>query len=91
MKGGELTKTMPNIKSAKKQMKQAVKKEAMNNIYEKKVRDIMNKAEKKAKGANKAKMISEAYKQIDKAATKDVIHPNRAARLKSRVTRLLAK
>ncbi len=82
---------MPNIKSAKKQMKQAVKKQQMNNIYEKKVKDIMNKAEKKVKVTNKAKMISEAYKEIDKAATKDVIHPNRAARLKSRVTRLLAK
>lgn len=82
---------MPNIKSAEKQRKQALKKEEMNNIYEKRVKDIMNKAEKKTKGANKAKMISEAYREIDKAVTKDVFKPNKGSRLKSRVTRLLAK
>lgn len=82
---------MPNIKSAIKKNKQDEKRTKNNRAYEKQIEDIMNNAQKSVKGANKTKMISEAYKKIDKAATKAVIHPNKAARLKSRVTRLLAK
>ena len=82
---------MPNIKSAQKKDKQDAKRTKNNRAYEKQIEDIMNNAQKKVTGANKTKMISEAYRKIDKAATKAVIHPNKAARLKSRVTRLLAK
>lgn len=82
---------MPNIKSAIKKNKQDAKRKINNRAYEKQIEDIMNNAQKEVKGANKEKMISEAYRKIDKAATKAVIHPNKAARLKSRVTRLLAK
>lgn len=82
---------MPNIKSAKKKNRQDQKRTKINRAYEKQIEDIMNNAQKEVKSADKTKMISEAYKKIDKAATKAVIHPNKAARLKSRVTRLLAK
>ncbi len=90
MKGGEQI-HMPNIQSAEKKMRQDVKKTTKNRAYAKQIDDIMNKAQKAVKGAKKNEMINEAYKVIDKAAKKAVIHENKAARLKSRVTRLLAK
>lgn len=82
---------MPNIKSAKKKDNQDKKRTTKNRAYAKQIEDIMKNAQKGVTSAKKEKMISEAYKKIDKAATKAVIHPNKAARLKSRVTRLLAK
>ncbi|HRN69698.1 MAG TPA: 30S ribosomal protein S20 [Candidatus Woesebacteria bacterium] len=82
---------MPNIKSAKKKDNQDKKRTTKNRIYAKQIEDIMNKAQKGVTGSKKGNIISEAYKKIDKAATKAVIHPNKAARLKSKVTRLLAK
>lgn len=82
---------MPNIKSAKKKMKQDLEKRAQNKNYAKKIEDIMNHMQKKVTGAKKEDMISKAYSLIDKAAKKNVIHGNKANRLKTRVTRLIAK
>ncbi|MFA9288790.1 MAG: 30S ribosomal protein S20 [Weeksellaceae bacterium] len=80
---------MPNIKSAKKKMKQDVKRTQQNGMYKSRVEDIMKDA-RKGKMENKATFLSEAYSKIDKAAKKMVIHANRAKRLKSRVSRLVA-
>ena len=82
---------MPRIKSAKKQMKQDIKRTLENRVYEKKIDDIMNHMEKKAEGKENPKMVSEAHSIIDKAAKKNVIHGNKANRLKARVSRLNAK
>lgn len=45
-------------------------------------------AEKKK--ADAAKILPEAYKAIDMAAKKNIIHPRNAARKKSRMSRMLA-
>jgi small subunit ribosomal protein S20 len=77
---------MPNIKSAKKKMRQDVKRTKKNATYKRSIQDIMKKATQSA-GADKSKHISESYAAIDKAAKKGVIHKNKAARMKSQISR----
>ena len=72
---------MPIIKSAQKKLKQD------------KVRTQRNSATKKAyklaiKRVSKPADVKDAYSKIDKAAKRNLIHPNKAARLKSRVSKL---
>ncbi len=80
---------MPNLKSAKKKARQDVKRKARNRNYSKQIDDIMNdmKTGKNAKTAS----VSKAYSVIDKAAKKNIIHKNKADRMKRKVSRLIAK
>jgi small subunit ribosomal protein S20 len=79
---------MPNIKSAKKKLRQDVKKAAQNDAYFNKTKKILKTITKNKDAKKSPAMIQEAYSLIDKAAKKNVIHKNKAARLKSRVSRL---
>jgi len=82
---------MPNIKSAKKKMKQDITREARNKNYKSAIDDIMKKALKAKKGAKKnEELVAKAYSVIDKAAKKNVIHDKKADRLKRGVTRLIS-
>ena len=72
-------------------MKQDAIKTLENKNYAKKIDDIMKSMQKKVAGKKKEEIISKAYSLIDKAAKKNVIHRNKANRLKTRVTRLIAK
>jgi small subunit ribosomal protein S20 len=78
---------MPNIKSAKKKLRQDAKKETQNMTYKKTVKKTVKNMTK----MKDAKDLSKAYSVIDKAAKKGVMHKNKAARLKSRITRLTSK
>ena len=73
---------MPNIQSAKKKLKQDAKREKLNMTYKKTLRKTV-----KNMGKMKAKDLKQAHSTIDKAAKKGVIHKNKAARLKSKVSR----
>lgn len=77
---------MPNIKSAIKKAKQDIAREKLNARYSKAVKDVTKEIIKGAKGDD---MVKKAYSAIDKAAKKNVIHKNKAARLKSKVTKLV--
>ena len=79
---------MPNIKSAKKKMRQDVARTKRNAKYEDAINDIMKNVKKGKKGEKKETLVSKAYSVIDKAVKMRVVHANRAARLKRRVTRL---
>jgi len=81
---------MPNIKSAIKQMKQDVRRTEENAAYMKKVDDVIRTAKKGVK-TKKNEFVSNAYSLIDKAAKKNVIHGNKASRLKQSVSRLMKK
>ncbi|KKQ73966.1 MAG: 30S ribosomal protein S20 [Berkelbacteria bacterium GW2011_GWB1_38_5] len=70
---------MPITKSAKKSLKVS-KTKAIQNQKQKKE---LSKAIKQATAAN----ISEVVSKIDKAAKTDIIHKNKAARLKSKLTK----
>lgn len=81
---------MPNIKSAKKKMKQDVKRTKQNTNYKSAIDDIMKKA-RKATSDKDGEIVNKAYSVIDRAAKKKIIHKKKADRLKRGVSRLIAK
>ena len=81
---------MPNIKSAKKKMKQDVARTKRNEAHRESIDGVIRNANKGVK-VKKEEFVKKAYATIDKAAKKKVIHKNKAARLKKRVTRLVSQ
>ena len=77
---------MPLLKHAKKKLKQDKKRTALN----KKVKVTFKAAVKKAREIKSAKTVSEAFKAIDKAAKANLMHKNKAARIKSSLSKLIA-
>ncbi len=84
---------MPIIKSAKKRVKQAEKRRQMNypvrtlmKTYIKKVLTAVTEGNKE----EAEKLLKKAYKIIDTAAKKNIIHDKNAARKKSRLARNIA-
>lgn len=79
---------MPNIKSAIKRVKKSEKRRLRNAMIKSDLRTAVKKAniaiENKDQEAVKDLLIN-ATKKLDKAASKGVIHKNKAARLKSRL------
>jgi len=85
---------LPNIKSAEKQQRIALKRRAINKINVSKTKTVLKKAEESiASGDLKkaAEDIKAAASTLDKAAGKGVIHANNAARHKSRLEKRLNK
>ena len=78
---------MPVTTSAKKALRSS-KSKAIQNA---KVRDLYKQAVKEAKNKPTVEKLSRAFSILDKAAKVNVIHTNKAARLKSRLAKLLAK
>ncbi|NTU72625.1 30S ribosomal protein S20 [Candidatus Roizmanbacteria bacterium] len=79
---------MPNIKSAKKKVRKDVKREAGNIVYEKQIKTTIKGLGKTKSGKKAEAEVNKAYSLIDKASKRKVIHKNKAARLKSMVTRI---
>ena len=82
---------MPITQSAKKAIRGSLRKKAFNDARKRAMKEIIKKIEKLAKTdkVGAAKMLSTAFKTIDKAAQKNVIKKNNAARKKARLSRLL--
>lgn len=78
---------MPAIKSAKKKLRVDRKRESSN----KKMEALVNVSIKKAQRKPTPKSIQEAFSIIDKGVKKNMIHKNKAARIKSRLSKLLNK
>ena len=78
---------MPAIKSAKKKLRVDKKRESAN----KKIKALVNISIKKAQRKPTPKNIQEAFSIIDKGVKKNIIHKNKAARIKSRLSKLLNK
>jgi small subunit ribosomal protein S20 len=74
---------MPITKSAIKALKQSQVKRARNAVKKKNIKSAMKTAD--------AKDLPKAQSVIDKAAKTGYIHKNKAARLKSRLAKKLAK
>jgi small subunit ribosomal protein S20 len=80
---------MPNTKSAKKELRKNLKRRIRNlkkkRLIKKTIKELLvalnNKDQEKAR-----QLLSLAYKYLDKAA-KSFLHPNKASRLKSRLTK----
>jgi len=84
---------MPNIKSAKKRVEVIKKKTAINAPIKTSVKTAVKKFDEAlVAGVEKAQeSLQKAYKTIDMAATKGVVHKNTAARKKSRLAKRLNK
>ena len=83
---------MPNIKSAKKRMRSSVKKTDANTLVNSSMRTAIKKFEKEVKAGNKEEAsnnLNVALQRIDKAKNNGLVHKNKAARLKSRLTKMM--
>ena len=81
---------MPNIKSAKKRVITSRKKALGNNTIEASRKTAIKNVEKSVKAGNKEEATNKlniALQRIDKSAKSGLIHQNKAARLKSRLTK----
>lgn len=83
---------MPIIKSAIKRMRQNARRNARLNPYKTRLKTVMKKVEdlaKDGKVADAAKALPEAFKAIDMAAKKNLIHPKNAGHKKSKLSKLV--
>ena len=76
---------MPVTKSAKKKLRQDKKRTLENR----KVRELLKDLIKQARKKPSEKSIKDAIKIADKAVKKNLIHKNKAARIKSGLSKLL--
>ncbi|MBI5045038.1 MAG: 30S ribosomal protein S20 [Candidatus Levybacteria bacterium] len=76
---------MPILKHAKKKLRQDNKREKQRR----KIKELYKAMVKKAKATPTKDSISAAFKAVDKAAKIDIIHPNKAARLKSSLSKVV--
>jgi len=77
---------LPNIKAAIKWVKQSEKRELRNRDVKTRLKTLY----KKAKSSEDATFVASVEGQFDKAAQKGIIHPNKAARKKSRLAKAVA-
>jgi len=89
--------TMPIIKSAKKALRQSLKKRTRNVLKMKKLKSLLKEVKTlvtrvQAKREEEAKkLLPQVYKLLDKAAKTGLIKKNTADRKKSRITKLISK
>ena len=80
---------MPRIRSAAKRMRQARARTVQNRTHRSALRTALRKV-RAATGAEAATAYAEAVKLLDRAAQKNIVHKNAAARQKSRLAKLVA-
>jgi len=85
---------MPIKESAKKALRQSIKRQTKNLIYKNKVKNLIKEVRTLVSGGKtkEAKnLLPQIYKSLDKAAKVGVIKKNSAARKKSRITKLISR
>ena len=84
---------MPNIKSAIKRVKVAERNRQKNRTWRTSVRTVSREVagtlSSGSKDVDSKKSLNQAYKIIDMAVSKGILHKNAAARRKSRMTKLV--
>ncbi len=81
---------MPNIKSAKKRVLTNKRKEEENILVDSRMKNSIKKLEKTVREGNKEaseELLKTTFKNIDKAQDINIVHKNKAARLKSRLSK----
>ncbi|MFA5934125.1 MAG: 30S ribosomal protein S20 [Candidatus Paceibacterota bacterium] len=82
---------MPITRSAKRALRGSLRKKSVNDRRKKTMKEVSKKVEKLVKDkkvTDAKKMLSQAYKAIDKAVKRGVIKKNTAARKKSRLSKI---
>jgi small subunit ribosomal protein S20 len=77
---------MANHKSAEKRIRQAEKRRLVNRYYGKTMRNAIRKFKAFSTKQEAANKLNELYSLIDKNAKRGIIHKNKAANLKSKLT-----
>ena len=80
---------MPNIKSAKKRVLITKKETVLNNDVKASMKTAIKKVEKAQTKEEAQKLLEEAIKRIDNAASKGVIKANTRDRYKTRLNKLV--
>lgn len=83
---------MANLKSSKKRILTGIRKRDENIPVRSKARTAIKKVEKEVQAGNKELAetnLKEAFHAIDKAQDLRILHKNKVARLKSRLTKLV--
>lgn len=79
---------MANLSSAKKMVRVNKRRTKRNQVWRNKLKETVKSFRTKVESGKKIKEseVKLLHKVIDKSAKRNVIHPNKAARLKSRLT-----
>jgi small subunit ribosomal protein S20 len=80
---------LANIKSAKKRVLITIKRTERNRMVKSSLRTAIRKFSESVGSEVATDKLSMAFKALDKAATKGVIHKNTAARKKARLSKRL--
>lgn len=83
---------MPVTRTARRALRKSQYKQARNKIVRAKIKNVVKEVKKAVDGKKEVDnqtLIKKLAKTLDKAAKDNVIHKNKAARLKSRLTQKL--
>lgn len=82
---------MPNKASAEKALRQSIKRAARNTASKKHVKELVKSSVEEIVDKSKSAVdtVKKAIQAIDKAAKKNVMHANKAARMKSQLQKKL--
>lgn len=78
---------MPTTKSAEKRLRQSEKREKQNKSVRSRIRTKSNRLREADSPEEAEELLQELYAELDRAAGKNVMHPNKAARKKSQLAR----
>ena len=78
---------MPQHKSAAKRVRQDARRRLRNRQHKLRVRTMMKALEAETERAAAEQQLGEVKAQLDRMATRRIIHPNKAANLKSALER----
>lgn len=85
---------MPQRRAAEKALRQNERKQKRNRKTKREIKTVLKEFRKsleKEDFSSSKKILEKAYKLLDRAASKKIIHPNKAARKKSRLSNSLSK
>jgi len=83
---------MPNSLSSKKRLRQSLDRRTRNRAVRSKIRSQIRKVREAIAAGDAEKCAAEfrlAVKRLDQAASKRILHPNAAARIKSRLSKAI--
>lgn len=81
---------MPNIKSAKKRMELSRKARERNRARRSEIRTLVKRVRQSTSPEEGQERLRRAVALLDRAAGKRLLHPNKAARIKSQLARHVA-
>jgi len=85
---------MPQLKSAKKALRVSARRRIVNDRWRKKMRESVQAVQAAIAAGNQKDAVKnyiQAQSIIDRTARRHIIHPNKAARKKSRLLKAIAK